>query len=158
MVLEGHPRSHWWSGSQRECQTDLWRCTHPPGSLPFFMRGGAAPLHDSLVAKSYACLLRSMCHEPSEGRFSRGSKRYSSEPAAEAQDIESSSSKQMLQMGLRLPRVAGPAKPTAPDGLAVGGFYAYSRGIALGELRRLFAVPRRSQRAFFLGQMQGERP
>lgn len=23
VVLVGHPGSHWWSGSQRECQTDL---------------------------------------------------------------------------------------------------------------------------------------
>jgi hypothetical protein len=58
VVLEGHPGSYWWSGSQRECQTDLWRCTHPSGSLPFFMRRGAAPLHDLLVAKSLCSVVR----------------------------------------------------------------------------------------------------
>ena len=41
VVLAGHPGSHWWSGSQREYPTDLWRSTRPASILPFFMRGGA---------------------------------------------------------------------------------------------------------------------
>lgn len=52
VVLVGHPGSHWWSGSQHEYRTDLWRRTRPAGILPFFMRGGASPMHDSLVANS----------------------------------------------------------------------------------------------------------
>jgi hypothetical protein len=38
-------------------------------------------------------------------------------------------SEQILQMGLGLTVIAGPAEPTAPERLGVGGFYARSRGI-----------------------------
>src|SRR5262245_41386771 len=52
VVLVGHPGSHGWSGSQREDQTDLLRDTRPACILPFFMRGGASVMPDSLVANS----------------------------------------------------------------------------------------------------------
>jgi hypothetical protein len=50
VVLVGHPGSHWWSGSQREYQTDLYHRTRPAAIVPFFMRGGAPQAHGSLVA------------------------------------------------------------------------------------------------------------
>jgi hypothetical protein len=51
VVLVGYPGSPWWSGSQREYQTDLWHRTRPALILPFFMRGGAPLAHGSLAKK-----------------------------------------------------------------------------------------------------------